>query len=282
QAADIVAPADYLDIDLFLKAAGFADFDIRFAEGKMVLAYCLSAGLTGSPCGGTSKQSGAIADVGTFAPTSPTSDAIPNAASTWYQSLSTSGVTIGGSHLYLDPSGYRAPMIFRLAQSFYKVPNLYDNLLEHYFAIPATLPSSANKLGAQYDYQFIYQNNAYANYLKDTANYRYVNLPDDINLGNPEENHDYRRAMIVTPDLFGTGFVTIPATRVEWGVTMLKKAPNRANAVKFLQFLLGPDGQNNLTTYGPAPIIPAEVSRDDYWKLPAALYSLVYVTHDDD
>ena len=42
QPADVVAPADYLDIDLFLKAQGYADYDIRFAEGKMVLAYCLA------------------------------------------------------------------------------------------------------------------------------------------------------------------------------------------------------------------------------------------------
>ena len=39
QVADIVAPADYLDIDLFLKPAGYVDYDILFADGKMVLAY---------------------------------------------------------------------------------------------------------------------------------------------------------------------------------------------------------------------------------------------------
>jgi ABC-type molybdate transport system substrate-binding protein len=33
-AADIYAPADYLDIELFLKPAGFADFDVLVARGK--------------------------------------------------------------------------------------------------------------------------------------------------------------------------------------------------------------------------------------------------------
>jgi ABC-type molybdate transport system substrate-binding protein len=33
-AADIYAPADYLDIDLFLKPGGYADYNILFAEGK--------------------------------------------------------------------------------------------------------------------------------------------------------------------------------------------------------------------------------------------------------
>jgi hypothetical protein len=32
-----VAPADFLDIDLFLKPDGYADYDIKFAAAKMVL-----------------------------------------------------------------------------------------------------------------------------------------------------------------------------------------------------------------------------------------------------
>ena len=39
QACDLYAPADYLDIDLFMKPAGYANFDIVFAQGRMVLAY---------------------------------------------------------------------------------------------------------------------------------------------------------------------------------------------------------------------------------------------------
>jgi ABC-type molybdate transport system substrate-binding protein len=42
QACDLYAPADYLDIDLFMKPAGYADFDVVFAHGRMVLAYSAS------------------------------------------------------------------------------------------------------------------------------------------------------------------------------------------------------------------------------------------------
>src|SRR5580692_6762748 len=45
QACDLYAPADYLDIDLFMKPAGYANFNIVFAHGRMVLAYSES-GLT--------------------------------------------------------------------------------------------------------------------------------------------------------------------------------------------------------------------------------------------
>src|ERR1051325_2450348 len=42
QACDLYAPADYLDIDLFMKPAGYANFNIVFARGRMVLAYSAS------------------------------------------------------------------------------------------------------------------------------------------------------------------------------------------------------------------------------------------------
>src|SRR5713226_5598877 len=40
--ADIVASADYVDIDNLLKPAGAASYDIVFAHGRMVLAYSAS------------------------------------------------------------------------------------------------------------------------------------------------------------------------------------------------------------------------------------------------
>jgi molybdate/tungstate transport system substrate-binding protein len=272
QAADIIAPADYLDIDLFLKPAGYVDYDILFANGKMVLAYLESDIVT--------TKGYTIADGTPFNP--PTS--IPNAVADWYKILLNTNVTIGGSHLYLDPSGYRAPMIFRLAQEFYGQPNLYDNLLEHYVATPAVgSPSGTFALGKNYDFQLIYERNAEAT-AQTNPDYRYVNLPDEINLGNSARNWYYRHAVIVVPDLFGTSFVPIPASRVIWGVTVLRQAPNKDNAVMFLQYLLGSVGQAALTANGPDPIIPAVVSRRDYKRLPTLLQSLVQVNdfcHED-
>src|ERR1700733_10418931 len=68
-ACDLYAPADYLDIDLFMKAAGYAAFDIVFAHGRMVLAYSAS--------GLAAKKLPPIAEPG--APHS-----IPKAAANWY------------------------------------------------------------------------------------------------------------------------------------------------------------------------------------------------------
>jgi ABC-type molybdate transport system substrate-binding protein len=102
QACDLYAPADYLDIDRFMKPGGYADFNVVFAHGRMVLAY--------SPSGLTAKKLPAIAapSSGRFHPP----DSIPKAAANWYEILTLPGVAIGGGNWFLDPGAYRAHMIF--------------------------------------------------------------------------------------------------------------------------------------------------------------------------
>src|ERR1043165_185780 len=84
QKADLYAPADYLDIDLLMKPAGYADFNIVFAQGRMVLAY--SAGSVAA------KKLPPIAAAGSS-----------RASEKWYEILTMPGVTIGGGHPFLDP-----------------------------------------------------------------------------------------------------------------------------------------------------------------------------------
>jgi ABC-type molybdate transport system substrate-binding protein len=257
---DIYASADYEDIDRLVKPAGFARYNILFGQGEMVLAYTTS-----------SRNAASIADpTGMFNP--PAS--IPDAASDWYLQLTQPGVTVGGSHPFLDPSGYRGDMIFQLTEDHYGVANLYDTLVTHY-----VLTRSTDSLGKTYDYQVIYEHSALAAYLADaTKSYRFVKLPDDINLGKPELNHHYRKAGVVMPGLHAPGTdkrVLIPATRVVWGLTILSSAPNSGNAVKFLQVLFGADGVAAQTATGPVPISPPIVSHDDYGELPPALQSIV-------
>jgi ABC-type glycerol-3-phosphate transport system substrate-binding protein len=55
----------------------------------------------------------------------------------------------------------------------------------------------------------------------------------------------------------------------------MKDAPNKENAIKFLQLLLSPTGTAMLKEKGPAPISPALVSPGDLRKLPESLRSLV-------
>ena len=171
QACDLYAPADYLDIDLFMKPAGYADFNIVFAHGRMVLAYSAS--------GLAAKKLPPIAEPGSPPFHPPAS--IPKAAAKWYEILTMPGVAIGGGNPFLDPGAYRAPMIFQLAEAYYKVPNLYNNLLEH---VVITGSDSGAALGKGFDFQFTYEHNARAT-AAGNPDYRYVDLPDEINLSDP-------------------------------------------------------------------------------------------------
>jgi molybdate/tungstate transport system substrate-binding protein len=261
---DIFASADFKDIDLLIKPAGFADYDIMFGQGGMVLAYT-----TNSKNAATIAASGAAFDP---------PGSVPAVAEDWFTQLMQSGVTIGGSHPFLDPSGYRADLIFRLANQLYQVPNLYDLLLEHYAVVKAN-----DALGTTYDYQLIYQHSALTAYNADaTKSYRYAALPDAVSLSDPKLNGRYREAAITIP---GLGLpdtdvtVTIPGTRVVWGLTILKSAANPGNAIKFLQLLFSAQGVALQTSTGPTPISPPVVSAKDFERLPLGLRSLVGVEH---
>jgi molybdate/tungstate transport system substrate-binding protein len=259
QAGDIYAGADYEVIEQMLKPAGYADYSILFAEGAMVLAYTTD-----------SKSAASIAVPGAFNPP----DTVPEAARDWTAQILQSGATFSGSHPFLDPGAYRADMIFQLAQDYYGVPNLYDELLGHYRI--AGVPGG---LGKAFDYQFTYEHSARAAAKADkTGTYRYVKLPDAINLGSPALNKAYAKRSVVMPGL-GTAnaaaTVGIPATRVTWGITLMNAAPNRDNALAFLQLLFSKEGTALLNAAGPAAITPPVVSKQDFARLPAVLKPLV-------
>jgi molybdate/tungstate transport system substrate-binding protein len=222
-----------------------------FAHGRMVLAYSVS---------------------GLAAKKLP----VPNGAGKWYEILTMPGVLIGGGNPFLDPGAYRVPMIFQLAAEYYKTPILYNNLLEHLVS-----SGSGAVIGKQFDFQFSYEHSARATAASD-PDYRYVDLPDEINMSDPAKDVYYREhAVVVLPGL-GTPLsartIAVPGNHVAWGITLMKDAPNRENAIKFLQLLLGPAGAASLKDNGPAPIAPALVTAADFSKLPESLRPLVTVT----
>jgi molybdate/tungstate transport system substrate-binding protein len=261
--ADIYASANAEDIEVLLKPAGYADYTITFARGAMVLAY------------NTASRRAATIAVPNVAFNPPAQ--VPPVVDDWYAQLTQPGVLIGGSNPFLDPSGYRADMMFQLAERRYGVANLYDALLGHY-----TLTRAGEALGKQYDYQFIYEHSAYAAYLANPASYRYARLPQDIGLSDSQLNPRYQQVGVVIPGLHAkhaAPVVRIPATRVEWGLTILRGAPNQANAVKFLQTLFGPEGVAIQRSTGPEPLVPPVADREDLRALPAGLRHLVGQAH---
>ena len=170
---DVIAPADHLVIETMLKPARLADYTILFASGRMVLAYVA-----------TDPKSSALQVSGLFNP--PTS--VPEVSGRWYDVLTAPGVRISGAHPFMDPGGYRTHMIFELAQAYYKVPGLYNALLQHYQVNVADPSETAPALGKDFNFQFTYEHNA-TNAAKRDASYRYARLPEEIDLSSTKEDH---------------------------------------------------------------------------------------------
>ncbi len=261
-ACDVYAPADHLLIEAMLQPARLADYSIVFASGRMVLAYLA-----------TDDRIKGLAVAGPFAPPA----AVPQLAGNLSQVLTAPGVRIGGAHPFLDPGGYRSHMIFELAQGYWKMPGLYNLLLQHYQVIPAdtSARAAAPLLGKDFSFQVIYEHSAAAAAKRD-ASYRYVTLPAEIDL-SVTKSDQYSASKVTIPGLGTPGSaasVTIPPSRVEWGVTIPTNARNRDNGIAFVVSLLGATGRAALTANGPTPIVPARVKRDDARRLPDALRSL--------
>ena len=258
---DVIAPADHLVIETMLKPARLADYTIVFASGRMVLAYLA-----------TDPKAKALPVSGVFNPPS----SIPQVTAGWYDVLTAAGVRISGAHPFMDPGGYRTHMIFDLAQAYYKVPGLYNALLQRY-QVNVADPSSgtpAPALGKDFNFQFTYEHNAAASAKRD-ASYRYATLPHEIDLSSAKE--DLYASGVTIPGLGIPGSsasVTIPASTVAWGVTIPTNSRNRDNAIAFVEALLGSVGRSALTANGPPPMQRARVSRSDYQRLPASLQSL--------
>jgi ABC-type molybdate transport system substrate-binding protein len=257
---DIFASADVEVNQRLLKPAGLVTHAIRFAQGAMVLAYTTA-----------SRQAATIA-------ASATAGAVPATAPDVFEQLTRPDVVIGGSHPFLDPGGYRADMVFQLAQLHTRTPQLYNQLLSHYI-----ISKPGDAVGKSFDYQFTYEHSARAALAADrSGTYRYATLPDAVNLAVPALSSRYAAAGVTMPGIDGPASATvrIPATRVTWGLSIVEGAPNRRYAEQFLQLFFSAEGVA-LRAAGPAPIDPPLASRADIAHLPPALRKLMRALPDN-
>jgi molybdate/tungstate transport system substrate-binding protein len=260
--ADIYASADYTNIDDFLKPI-YADYTIQFAQGQMVLAFT------------TSSAGARLIDPTNSPPPYRSLTAVPTAAANWYEVLINNNAKIGGGDPNGDPGAYRAFMIMQLAAIYYNDPAIYTNLVKNLI-----IRGKTDKLGQNYDYAFVYEHGAQAAAKADTTGtYRYVHLPEEINLSNSAKAAYYRQAVVTVAGLTDTAPpVPIQGTRVNWGLTVLKNAPHPDAALSFLQFMFSKLGIALQKAACPDPIGitgPAVTSKNDYLKLPSSLQPLV-------
>lgn len=244
--ADIMASADYAVIDKSLIPAK-ASWNVLFATNQLVLCY--------------TDQSRYGDEIN---------------ADNWYDILARKDVIWGHSDPNLDPAGYRSLMVLQLAEKFYKKPGMYDRLIAN--RPKENVKAKAVELvellkNGKMDYGWEYLSVAAQHNLK------YVQLPDEINLGNYKFDPAYQQATVkVTGKEKGT-WITRTGNSITYGVTLINQSPNPKAAVLFLQYLLDPaGGLEILKSMGQPPFIPARVpTQNDYNKLPPELKELVEV-----
>ena len=243
---DIMASADYTVIDQLLIPA-YANWNIRFATNRLVLCY--------------TNTSNYAKEINT---------------QNWYEILLKKDVVWGHSDPNLDPCGYRSVMVLQLAEKYYKKPGLFKKLIANRpqeNIRPKSVELVSLLQTGNMDYAWEYRSVAVQHELK------FVELPDQINLGNYKHDTFYKKAVVkVTGKKPGT-YLNKKGKSCTYGITLLKIAPNTQAATAFLQYMLDAQGGLKiLKEMGQPPFIPCRVPTAEMKaRLPKALRDLVEV-----
>ncbi len=256
---DVLASADYTLIPSMMYPE-YADWVVRFATNSIVLAY--------------NPEMSRYAD-------EITSD-------NWYDILRMDGVTFGFSNPNLDPCGYRAVLVFQLAELYYGDAMIFDDLILNNTAItiseeekmtylikaleglkpnrekviirPKEVELVALVESGGLDYAFEYRSVAVQH------NLSYVDLPAEIDLSNVAYEDSYNKVKVQKAD-----GATITASAIIYGITVPKNAPNPEPGLEFVKFVIGDAGQRIIEDTGQTSIAPAVGSGE----LPSELKDIV-------
>jgi molybdate/tungstate transport system substrate-binding protein len=167
----------------------------------------------------------------------------------WWQILLRPGVRAGRSDPALDPNGYRALMVFQLAEKFYRQPGLAARL-ERAFPPKYIRPKEAELTGlvqaGELDYAWSYAS------IAKTAGLRYVVLPPEIDLSDPERSDWYGQAAVRLPGASRAGkdSVEFRGEPIVYALTIPNAASHPKLAQAFVRFLFTPEGQAILKSNG--------------------------------
>jgi molybdate/tungstate transport system substrate-binding protein len=273
--ADLLMVADYSLIPLMMYESAnpesnqtFADWYVRFASNKIVLAYTNS-----------SKHANEVN------------------ATNWFSILERPNVVFGFPNPMIDALGYRALMTIQLAEAYYGNSSIFYDLVTRNFDPPiSSVPSEDNYTivvpevqepkgnnvllrassiqliplleSGTADYCFLYLSNA------KQYGLRYVEFPDEFNLGNPDCESLYEH---VTVRFEHQRFASIGLDRqgktIYYGFTIPKNAIQVDLAVDFAEFLLSTEGRSIFESVWHPVYLPSYT--DSKLTVPEGLQSLV-------
>ena len=160
----------------------------------------------------------------------------------WYQVLQEPGFVLGRTDPNTDPGGYYALFVAELAQRFYGIPHLAQNLLgsdtnPNEVLAPPTYARTVS--GAVPDATFGYLSSSLA------AGTPYIALPAEINLSDLSLAHYYGQVSFTNSD--GVAFHGAP---IYDSVTVLNHSAHQQAAIDFVRLLLSPQGHQLLQADG--------------------------------
>jgi molybdate/tungstate transport system substrate-binding protein len=227
---DLMASADYAVIDELLIPAK-ADFNIIFATNRMAIVFTEKAkyGKEINP-------------------------------DNWPEILLRKDVSYGHSDPDKDPCGYRTMQVWQLAEKYYAKPGLYNSLIAGR-PIKNIRPKETDLIalieGGSLDYIFLYKSVAVQHKLK------YIELPDNINLGNASLNNYYSSAKIKIKGKKPGETIEMKGQAMLYGVTMMREPLNRRGAAHFLSFMLSEEGAAVIKNSGQDPVYPPVSAQAD-------------------
>jgi len=238
---DIIASADYKVISQLI-IPDYASWSIRFATNEIVIAF--------------QEKSKYASEID---------------SSNWMDILLKKDVIYARSDPDSDPCGYRSVFTFMLAGKYYNRPGLAEKLIakDRNFIRPKEVDLVGLIESNAADYMFQYKSVAIQHNLK------YIELPDEINLGNPAMNDLYGSVSLdVTGSSPGTK-INVKGENINYSLTVLKNAENRNDAVDFVSFLLGTEGSAIFKRNGQEPLVPVITENAD--QIPESLFRYIRI-----
>lgn len=164
----------------------------------------------------------------------------------WVDVLLQDDVSFARSDHNLDPCGYRALMVWQLAEKYYDKKDLFENLNQR--CMPEQIYTKSIDLcealyEGRVDYAFIYSSEA------EQFNFKHIKLPGRINLSNPVYAEYYAQATVTVINSHG-GVSLVRGAPIEFAVAIPKKSTNKKQAELFLKMLTSVEGEKILEGCG--------------------------------
>lgn len=179
----------------------------------------------------------------------------------WYRILSAPQAEVGRSNPDLDPAGYRALMVLRLAEYAYRSPWITRAVLAR--SPPRNVRPKSSDLVAlletgALDYAFLYESSARA------AGLKWIELPATMNPGSDSLAATYARAKVRIAGSARGDSIEVHGAPIRYALAVPREAPHGA-ANRLAQFLLSPIGLDamaatglevaNPIVHGPPPVL---------------------------